>query len=230
MLSERIPVLVPSVVTSTHYFLQIFQPTKRPFYLYFRLGYCWPLCAFINYIHLLTYTYLFAIKTVAPPGFCNRGGSDVCVYSSIAKYLSCDTKKFHDNESTHILHNFWTSTHRGVASPLPPLWRRHCIRSSMHTERCGMGGRTVYSRRRRYSPRVITEASQRPRLTGHVTANSDRGARENMVRMMFDPAVCRRLICRTAEHCIHTNTQRHCHATSAARISHAFLRPAVHCK
>jgi len=32
-------------------------------------------------------------------------------------YLSCDTKKFHDNESTHILHNFWTSTHRGEASP-----------------------------------------------------------------------------------------------------------------
>ena len=35
-------------------------------------------------------------------------------------YLSCDTKKFHDNESTHILHNFWTSTHRGEASPFPP--------------------------------------------------------------------------------------------------------------
>ena len=33
-------------------------------------------------------------------------------------YLSCDTKKFHDNESTHILHNFWTSTHREEASPL----------------------------------------------------------------------------------------------------------------
>ena len=32
---------------------------------------------------------------------------------SRAMYLSCDTKKFHDNESTHILHNFWTSTHRG---------------------------------------------------------------------------------------------------------------------
>jgi len=31
-------------------------------------------------------------------------------------YLSCDTKKFHDNENTHILHNFWTSTHRGEAS------------------------------------------------------------------------------------------------------------------
>jgi len=39
---------------------------------------------------------------------------------SLALYLSCDTKKFHDNESTHILHNFWTSTHRGEASPLPP--------------------------------------------------------------------------------------------------------------
>jgi len=38
----------------------------------------------------------------------------------LAMHLSCDTKKFHDNESTHILHNFWTSTHRGEASPLPP--------------------------------------------------------------------------------------------------------------
>ena len=37
----------------------------------------------------------------------------------LAMYLSCDTKKFHDNESTHILHNFWTSTHRGKL-PLPP--------------------------------------------------------------------------------------------------------------
>ena len=43
----------------------------------------------------------------------------------LAIYLSCDTKKFHDNESTHILHNFWTSTHRGEASP-PSPWRRHC--------------------------------------------------------------------------------------------------------
>jgi len=38
----------------------------------------------------------------------------------LAMYLSCDTKKFHDDESIHILHNFWTSTHRGEASPLPP--------------------------------------------------------------------------------------------------------------
>ena len=37
----------------------------------------------------------------------------------LAMYLSCDTNKFHDNESTHILHNFWTSTHRGKL-PLPP--------------------------------------------------------------------------------------------------------------
>ena len=53
-----------------------------------------------------------------------------CLYINVAldglaMYLSCDTKKFHDNESTHILHNFWTSTHRGEASPLPPAWRRH---------------------------------------------------------------------------------------------------------
>jgi len=34
----------------------------------------------------------------------------------LAMYLSCDTKKFHDNESTHISHNFCTSTHRGEAS------------------------------------------------------------------------------------------------------------------
>ena len=37
----------------------------------------------------------------------------------LAMYLSRDTTKFHDNEGTHILHiNFWTSTHRGEASPL----------------------------------------------------------------------------------------------------------------
>ena len=29
-------------------------------------------------------------------------------------------KKFHDNESTHILHNFWTSTHRGKLPSSPP--------------------------------------------------------------------------------------------------------------
>jgi len=83
---------------------------------------------------------------VAPPGFCNTGevryGSigglqyevpqsplyclciNVALCSTalqiVAMYLSCDTKKFHDNESTHILHNFWTSTRWGEASPLPP--------------------------------------------------------------------------------------------------------------
>jgi len=36
-----------------------------------------------------------------------------------AMYLSCDTTKFHDNESTDILHNFWTSTHRGKLPPFP---------------------------------------------------------------------------------------------------------------
>ena len=34
----------------------------------------------------------------------------------LAMHLSCE---FHDNESTHILHNFWTSTHRGKLSPSP---------------------------------------------------------------------------------------------------------------
>ena len=37
----------------------------------------------------------------------------------LVMYLSCDTKKLHDNESTHILHNFWTSTHRGESFPPP---------------------------------------------------------------------------------------------------------------
>ena len=37
----------------------------------------------------------------------------------LAMYLSCDTKKFHDNESTHILHNFWTSAHRRKLPPFP---------------------------------------------------------------------------------------------------------------
>ena len=44
----------------------------------------------------------------------------------LAMYLSRDTKKSRDNESTHVLHNFWTFTHRGKASPLSP-WRRHCF-------------------------------------------------------------------------------------------------------
>ena len=78
---------------------------------------------------------------MAPPGFCNRGevrygsigGLEYEVPQSrsvyqrgslldgLAMHLSCDMKKFHDNESAHISHNFWTSTHRGEASALPPL-------------------------------------------------------------------------------------------------------------
>ena len=70
-------------------------------------------------------------RLVAPPGFCNRGEVKygyigglqyevpqsrlycLCInyqrgslLDGLAMYLSCDTKKFHDNESTHILHNF----------------------------------------------------------------------------------------------------------------------------
>jgi len=65
----------------------------------------------------------------------------------LAMYLSCDTKKFHDNESTHILslHNFWTSTHRGgEASPFPPS-----------------GGATVMSYGRRRAPRLEESIVQR---------------------------------------------------------------------
>jgi len=46
---------------------------------------------------------------------------NVALLDGLAMYLSCDTKKFHDNESTHILHTFWTSIHRGEASPPSPL-------------------------------------------------------------------------------------------------------------
>ena len=86
-------------------------------------------------------------QPVAPPGFCNRGGGVrhgsiggleyevaqsrlycLCINLALCStalqctvYLSCVMKKFHDNESTHILHNFWTSTHRGGSFPLPPL-------------------------------------------------------------------------------------------------------------
>ena len=85
-------------------------------------------------------------QPVAPPGFCNRGGGVrhgsiggleyevaqsrlycLCINLALCStalqctvYLSCVMKKFHDNESTHILHNFWTSTHRGgEAFPSP---------------------------------------------------------------------------------------------------------------
>ena len=68
---------------------------------------------------------MFELPPVAPPGFGNRGGvSEVRVYrgsrvrsppvpvvlsvyqrdsllDGLAMYLSCDTKKFHDNDSTH---------------------------------------------------------------------------------------------------------------------------------
>ena len=89
--------------------------------------------------------------TVAPPGFCN-GGSEVWVYrgsrvrsppvpdvlsvyqrgsllDGLAIYLSCGTKKFHDNESTHTYYIIFGRPPIGVeASPLSP-WRRHCLQS-----------------------------------------------------------------------------------------------------
>ena len=63
----------------------------------------------------------------------------------LAMYLSCDTKKFRDNESTHILHNFWTSTHRGgsfppgvaTARPCKILDARLCMRVGRADDRDG---------------------------------------------------------------------------------------------
>jgi len=52
------------------------------------------------------------------------GGSEVWVYrgSRVRSPPEADTLL----QCTHILHIFWTSTHRGEACPLP-LWLRHCI-------------------------------------------------------------------------------------------------------
>ena len=41
--------------------------------------------------------------------------------------MSSDTKKFHDNERTQILHNLWTSTRRGESLPLPPSSAPLCL-------------------------------------------------------------------------------------------------------
>jgi len=71
------------------------------------------------------------VSSVAPPGFCNRGGSEVWVYresrvrsppvpvvlsvyqrgsllDGLAMYLSCDMKKLHDNESSQSTHTHIT--------------------------------------------------------------------------------------------------------------------------
>jgi len=52
---------------------------------------------------------------VAPPGFCNRGEVR---YGSIGGLeYEVSQKLTHLLQCTHTLHNFWTSTHRGEASP-----------------------------------------------------------------------------------------------------------------
>ena len=38
---------------------------------------------------------------------------NVALCSTALQCICRDTKKFYDNESTHILHNFWTFAHRG---------------------------------------------------------------------------------------------------------------------
>ena len=72
-------------------------------------------------------------NSVAPPGFCNRGevrygsigGLEYKVPQKLTHLLHCThTNPFNSpfpglllRQCTHILHNFWTSTHRGEASP-----------------------------------------------------------------------------------------------------------------
>jgi len=67
----------------------------------------------------------------------------------LAMHLSCDTKKFHDNESTHILHNFWTSTHTGGSFPPAPC-RHHCddqhVTNVNRDECCMIGERLTEDR------------------------------------------------------------------------------------
>jgi len=64
--------------------------------------------------------------SVAPPGFCNRG--EVRYGSVGGLEYEVPQKLTHLLQCTHILHNFWTSTHRGEASPNFP-WRRHSLSS-----------------------------------------------------------------------------------------------------
>ena len=88
------------------------------------------------------------VPTVAPPGFCNRGevryGSIggleyevpqsrlncLCINVYLCSTaLQCICRVIRRSSMTikaHILHNFWTSTHRGKLPPLPP-WRRHWV-------------------------------------------------------------------------------------------------------
>ena len=80
--------------------------------------------------------------------------------------MSCDTKKFHDNESTHILHNFWTSTHRREAFPLP-------------------GGATV--RHMHYTIPIAHMLPQRDRATRSVSQNVVVGTTHTHARMFNGP-------------------------------------------
>jgi len=64
-------------------------------------------------------------EPVAPPGFCNRrevrygsiGGLEYEVPQGICSVI----RRSFMAMKAHVLHNFWTSIHRGEASPLPAL-------------------------------------------------------------------------------------------------------------
>jgi len=101
---------------------------------------------------------------IAPPGFCNRGevryGSIwgleyevpqsqlycLCINLALCSTaVQCICRVIRRRSMTmkaHILHNFWTSTHRGEASPFPP-WRRHWAAPSSQNRQIIAGARQV---------------------------------------------------------------------------------------
>ena len=105
--------------------------------------YCLCLTWTVNGDSLETKQYSYwsnMFNSVAPPGFCNRGevrygsigGLEYKVPQKLTHLLHCThTHPFNGHfaglllrQCTHILHNFWTSTHRGKLPP-SPLWWRH---------------------------------------------------------------------------------------------------------
>ena len=94
--------------------------------------------------------------------------------------LSCDTKKFYDNESTHMLHNFWTSTQRGEASPFPPPLAAPLLSEtrSQARSRCAIGSGPCLNSTRR-SQRTLSET--------RVCGRSDRrSGRARVVEFSYD--------------------------------------------
>ena len=157
-------------------------------------------------------------------------------------YLSCDTKKFHDNESAHILHNFWTSTHGGklppfpLTAPLVPCWARHVRTSDDDDEasRCS----TIQQQQRCAAMCVRHNGRLMDRLIGkldraRVTSPADtrHAVRHHHLTHSLTPPVARRRPS-TPHHRRETTEKDSAGFTdsggsSAARPSHSLSSPAL---